>query len=233
MVDFPRHIAIIMDGNGRWATSRGLPRLEGHRRGAEAVRRSVKSAAEMGVEYLTLFGFSSENWKRPSEEVSELIRLLRIYLRGETAELHKNNVRVRVIGDRAPFGQEIVKLIKNAEELTRQNSGLTLTIALNYGGRQDILQAARRMAQSGLALDEETFSQAFEQSLMTAGIPEPDLLIRTSGEERISNFLLWQCAYSELYFMDVYWPDFTQAHLAEAIEAYSGRERRFGKITSR
>lgn len=227
----PQHIAIIMDGNGRWATSRGLPRIEGHRRGAEAVRRVVKSAAELDVKFLTLFGFSSENWKRPEDEVGELMRLLRYYLRSETAELHKNNIRIRVIGERSAFSKEIINLITNAETLTQENDGLTLAIALNYGGRHDILQAAKKVADSGLSLDSEAFAMAFEQSLMTSGIPDPDLLIRTSGEQRISNFLLWQCAYSEMMFFDIYWPDFDRSHLEEAIQSFTMRDRRFGALS--
>lgn len=227
----PQHIAIIMDGNGRWAQSRGMPRVEGHRRGADAVQRTVKAAADLGVKYLTLFGFSSENWKRPKEEVSELMRLLGIYLRGETAELHRNNVRVMIIGDRMAFSRQMIELFENTESLTCNNTGLTLAIALNYGGRQDILQAAKRVAESGLKLNDEAFALAFEQSLLTTGLPDPDLLIRTSGEQRMSNFLLWQCAYTEMVFIDTYWPDFEAKHLREAVAQYGGRERRFGAIT--
>jgi undecaprenyl diphosphate synthase len=226
----PAHIAIIMDGNGRWAVNRGLPRIEGHRRGADAVRRTVHAAAEMGVEYLTLFGFSSENWNRPEEEVSELMRLLSYYLRSETAELHKNNIRIRIIGERSRFSKDIISLIENAEELTKDNTSLTLAIALNYGGRQDILQAAKRVAESGLRLSDEAFEMAFEESLMTVGMPDPDLMIRTSGEQRISNFLLWQCAYTEMVFCDAFWPDFDRKHLEQAIEEYSTRDRRFGTL---
>ncbi len=230
MSKVPQHIAIIMDGNGRWAQSRGLPRFEGHRRGADAVRKTIKASAEMGLGYLTLFGFSSENWKRPQDEVKELMKLLRYYLRAETAELHKNNIKIRVVGDRKPFSHDIVELIENAENLTKNNSGLGLTIALNYGGRNDILQAAKKVADSGLELDDNAFAMAFEQSLMTKGLPDPDLLIRTSGEQRISNFLLWQCAYSELYFTDTLWPDFNKENLIDAIECYTKRDRRFGSV---
>jgi undecaprenyl diphosphate synthase len=227
----PRHIAIIMDGNGRWARARGLPRIAGHRRGAEAVRRTVSAAGELGIPYLTLFGFSSENWKRPLEEVDDLMGLLRHYLRGEIAELHRNGVRLRVIGERGRLAPDIVTLIANAEALTRDNGGVNLTIALSYGGRAEIIAAMRALAEKAVAgdlppatIDESVISQ----HLFTADIPDPDLLIRTSGEQRISNFLLWQCAYSELVFTKTLWPDFGQADLEQAIVDYGGRERRYG-----
>jgi undecaprenyl diphosphate synthase len=227
----PRHIAIIMDGNGRWAQARGLPRIAGHRQGAEAVRRTVRAAGELGIPYLTLFGFSSENWKRPLAEIDDLMGLLRHYLRGEIAELHRNSVRLRVIGDRQRLAPDIVTLISNAEELTRENCGVNLTIALSYGGRAEIVAAVRAIAakakEGGLApneIDEDVISH----NLFTADIPDPDLLIRTSGEQRISNFLLWQCAYSELVFTKTLWPDFGQADLAQAIADFGGRERRYG-----
>ncbi|MBV8777426.1 MAG: isoprenyl transferase [Alphaproteobacteria bacterium] len=227
----PRHIAIIMDGNGRWAKARGLPRIAGHRRGAEAVRRTLTAAAELGIPYLTLFGFSSENWKRPLAEVDDLMGLLRHYLRGEIAELHRNNMRLRVIGDRGRLASDIVTLIANAETLTADNSGLNLTIALSYGGRDEIIAAVRALAAKAAegalapeAIDEATISR----HLFTADIPDPDLLIRTSGEQRISNFLLWQCAYSELVFTKTLWPDFGAADLEAAIADYGGRERRYG-----
>jgi undecaprenyl diphosphate synthase len=227
----PRHIAIIMDGNGRWAKARGLPRIAGHRRGAEAVRRTVTAAAELGIPYLTLFGFSSENWKRPHEEVDDLMGLLRHYLRGEIAELHRNQVRLRVIGDLGRLAPDIGTLIANAETLTRDNGGVNLTIALSYGGRDEIIAAVRALAGKVAAgdlppdaLDETVISQ----HLFTSDIPDPDLLIRTSGEQRISNFLLWQCAYSELVFTKTLWPDFGQADLEQAIADYGGRERRYG-----
>jgi undecaprenyl diphosphate synthase len=227
----PRHIAIIMDGNGRWAQARGLPRIAGHRRGAEAVRRTVTAAAELGVEYLTLFGFSSENWKRPLTEIDDLMGLLRHYLRGEIAELHRGNVRLRVIGDRGRLAPDIVTLITNAEALTRDNSGISLTIALSYGGRAEIVAAVRYLAAkaaSGALAPEAIDDQAISRHLFTADIPDPDLLIRTSGEQRISNFLLWQCAYSELIFTPTLWPDFGQVDLEQAIADYGGRERRYG-----
>ncbi len=230
--NYPAHVAIIMDGNGRWAQSRGLPRFEGHRRGADAVRRTTKAAAELGIGYLTLFGFSSENWSRPKDEIFELMKLLRYYLRSETAELHKNNIRIKVIGERQAFSPDIVELIENAEKLTKNNSGLTLIVALNYGGRRDILRAAKKICDSGLDLDDEAFELAFEQSLMTKGIPDPDLLIRTSGEQRISNFLLWQCAYTEFYYTDTFWPDFNKDDLLEALESYTKRDRRYGSVTT-
>jgi undecaprenyl diphosphate synthase len=227
----PRHIAIIMDGNGRWAQARGLPRIAGHRRGAEAVRRTLTAAADLGIRYLTLFGFSSENWKRPLAEVDDLMGLLRHYLRGEIAELHRNNVRLRVIGDRDRLAPDIVTLITNAEALTHDNSGVNLTIALSYGGRAEIMAAMRAMAEkaaAGALMPEAIDEAAVSRHLFTADIPDPDLLIRTSGEQRISNFLLWQCAYSELVFTKTLWPDFGRAALEEAIADYGCRERRYG-----
>jgi undecaprenyl diphosphate synthase len=227
----PRHIAIIMDGNGRWAQARGLPRIAGHRNGAEAVRRTVRAAGDLGIPYLTLFGFSSENWKRPLAEVDDLMGLLRHYLRGEIAELHRNNVRLRVIGDRGRLAPDIVTLIANAEALTRDNGGVNLTIALSYGGRDEIISAVRgligKVASGELAAD-AIDEAAISRHLFTADIPDPDLLIRTSGEQRISNFLLWQCAYSELVFTKTLWPDFGRADLEQAIADYGGRERRYG-----
>jgi undecaprenyl diphosphate synthase len=227
----PRHIAIIMDGNGRWAQARGLPRIAGHRRGAEAVRRTVTAAGELGIPYLTLFGFSSENWKRPLAEVDDLMGLLRHYLRGEIAELHRNGVRLRVIGERGRLAPDIVTLIDNAEELTRDNGGVNLTIALSYGGRAEIITAMRTLAAKAAAgdLSPAVIDEAvIARHLFTADIPDPDLLIRTSGEQRISNFLLWQCAYSELVFTKRLWPDFGRPDLEEAIADYGGRERRYG-----
>ncbi len=227
----PAHVAIIMDGNGRWARARGLPRIAGHRRGAESVRRTVVAAAELGIAYLTLFGFSSENWKRPSGEIDDLMSLLRVYLRGEIAELHRQAVRVRVIGDRTRLAPDIVTLIDNAEDLTRANTRLTLIVALSYGGRHDIVQAARRLAAEVAAgkLNPEAIDEArFAAHLYTAGIPDPDLLIRTSGEQRISNFLLWQSAYTELVFVDTLWPDFGASDLEKAVSEFHGRDRRYG-----
>ncbi len=227
----PVHVAIIMDGNGRWAKARGLPRIAGHRRGADAVRRTIVAAAELGVRYLTLYGFSSENWKRPVEEVDDLMGLLRHYLRGEIAELHRNGVRLRVIGDRARLATDIVTMIENAEVMTRDNSGLNLIVALSYGSRAEIADAVRRIAESAVAgrtapasIDEETVTRA----LWTADIPDPDLVIRSSGEKRLSNFLLWQSAYAELVFIDTLWPDFGKDDLSAAIGEFQRRERRYG-----
>jgi undecaprenyl diphosphate synthase len=227
----PAHVAIIMDGNGRWAKSRGLPRIAGHRRGAESVRRAITASAELGISYLTLFGFSSENWKRPSDEVNDLMALLRHYLRGEIAELHQQGVRLLVIGDRVRLAPDIVTLIDNAEQLTRNNKGLTLIVALSYGGRDDIVQASRKLAEdvaAGRIQAKDIDETRLSSSLFTAGIPDPDLLIRTSGEQRISNFLLWQLAYTELVFIETLWPDFGRADLEKAISDYHGRERRYG-----
>jgi undecaprenyl diphosphate synthase len=232
----PRHVAVIMDGNGRWARARGLPRTVGHQKGIEAVRRTVQSAADMGIDYLTLFGFSSENWSRPAEEVGELMRLLRHYLRSETAELHKNGIRLRVIGSRKEFSPDIVELIENAERLTSDNTSLNLIIALNYGGRQDILQAAGQLAdhawKQNHRLTEEEIAALFPQFLMTAGVPDPDLMIRTSGEQRISNFLIWPCSYTEFVFLPVLWPDFGKENLAQAVSEFGERDRRYGSIPS-
>jgi len=229
----PVHVAIIMDGNGRWAKSRGLPRTAGHKRGAESVRAAVNAAGELGISYLTLFGFSSENWKRPLGEVRDLMGLLRLYLRSEVKDLHKNGVRLRVVGDRARLDPDIVKLIEDSEAKTAGNTKLTLVLALSYGGRQEIVEAARRLAEDAVAgrvnpadIDEAAFSRR----LFTADIPDPDLLIRTSGEKRISNFLLWQCAYAELVFVDTLWPDFGKEHLEQAVAEYRRRERRYGGV---
>jgi len=232
----PNHIAIIMDGNGRWAQQRGLPRSLGHKQGAEAARRVVETAGDLGISYLTLFGFSSENWSRPAEEVGYLMKLLRHYLRAETAELHRRNVRLRVLGERSVFEKDITRLIENAETLTHGNTGLTLNIALNYGGRMDIAQAARQIARTyldhGHVPDSETVELDLADSLMTADMPDPDLLIRSSGEQRISNFLLWQCAYAEMIFTPILWPDFDGEVLKDLIADYAGRDRRFGGLQS-
>ena len=231
----PSHIAIIMDGNGRWANSRSLPRTEGHRKGAEAVRKVVETASEFGISYLTLFGFSSENWKRPEYEIDELMLLLRLYLRSEIAEMHRNNVRFRVIGDRAMLPSNVVELIEHAETTTSGNSGLNLILALSYGGRQEIVNAARELSKKVVAGDfsaDEIDENKFASHLLTLDIPDPDLLIRTSGEKRISNFLLWQIAYSELVFLDVLWPDFGEVELRNAIMEFQSRERRFGSTAS-
>ncbi len=227
----PVHVAIIMDGNGRWAKARGLPRVAGHRRGADAVRQALEGCGELGVRYLTLFGFSSENWKRPASEVDDLMGLLRHYLRGEIAQLHAKSVRVRVIGDRTRLAPDIVSLITNAEEMTRENDALHLTVALSYGGRAEIAQAARalaRHAREGRIDPEMVDETMLARHLYTADMPDPDLIIRTSGEQRVSNFLLWQSAYAEFVFIDTLWPDFTKRALAEAVREFQRRDRRFG-----
>ncbi len=230
----PHHVAIIMDGNGRWAKSRGLPRTAGHRKGVEVVRKMVEAAQEIGINTITLFGFSSENWNRPKDEINDLMKMLRTYLRSETADLHKGGVRLRVIGDRQAFDSDIVELIENAERLTAENDKLNLVMALGYGGRQDILHAAQLIAdhayRENRKLTKEEIENLFPQFLMTAGNPDPDLMIRTSGEQRISNFLIWQCAYTEFVFTDVLWPDFRKVHLQNAIDEYAKRDRRFGKV---
>ena len=231
----PSHIAIIMDGNGRWAKARALPRAEGHRRGAEAVRSVVKAASEFGISYLTLFGFSSENWKRPEQEIEDLMLLLRLYLRSEIAEMHKNNIRFRMIGNRNALPESVVELIDHAESTTTDNTGLTLVLALSYGGRQEIVTAAKELCAQVSAgeLELEAIDDVrFGSQLLTQAIPDPDLVIRTSGEQRISNFLLWQIAYSEFVFLDVLWPDFGQLELRHAITEYQSRERRFGASAS-
>ena len=234
--EVPRHVAIIMDGNGRWAAARGLPRVEGHRRGVEAVRRTVRAAIEIGIAYLTIFSFSAENWSRPASEIGELMGLLRRFIRNDLADLHKSNVRVRVIGERVGLEPDIARLLAEAEELTRGNDGLTLVVAFNYGARQEIARAARRIAE---ALAAGTL-QAGDISADTVGrflddpdLPDPDLIIRTSGEQRLSNFLLWQSAYSELVFVPTYWPDFDRATLETAIREYQQRERRFGGLVAK
>jgi undecaprenyl diphosphate synthase len=229
----PRHVAIIMDGNGRWAKMRGLPRTAGHKRGAESVRNAVSASRKLGISYLTLFGFSSENWKRPEGEVRALMGLLRLYLRSEVEELHKNGVRLRVLGERSRLDPDIVSLIENAEARTRDNTELTLLLALSYGSRQEMVNAAKKLAEeakAGLIDPEEIDEEAVAERLFTAGIPDPDLLIRTSGECRISNFLLWQCAYAEMLFLDTLWPDFGEADLERAVRDFICRDRRYGAV---
>ncbi len=231
--EVPRHVAVIMDGNGRWARARGMPRIFGHRHGVEAVRRTVRAAHDLGIAYLTLFSFSTENWRRPDEEVNELMHLLRIYLRSELAELHKSGVCLRMIGDRRQLPRDVVALVENAEALTADNKEITVVMALSYGGRQDIVNSARELAMDvaeGHLKPSEIDEAVFESRLATAQIPDPDMLVRTSGEKRISNFLLWQCAYAELVFVDTYWPDFTKQHLEDAIEEFQRRERRYGAV---
>ena len=229
----PRHVAIIMDGNGRWAVRRGLPRVRGHRQGVEAVRRIARAAREMGIEYLTLYSFSTENWSRPRGEIGELFSLLKTFIRRDLAELHHNNVRVRIIGEREGLPADILPLLVEVEKLTAANTGQTLVIAFNYGARDEIAGAARRLARLAALgrLDPENIDPAmFETALNTHGIPDPDLIIRTSGEQRLSNFLLWQAAYAELIFVDKLWPDFGEDDLAAAIELFARRKRRFGGV---
>ena len=233
--EVPRHVAIIMDGNGRWAAARGLPRVEGHRRGVEALRRTVRAAADLGISVLTIFSFSSENWSRPPAEISDLMALLRRFIRKDLAELHKSNVRVRVIGERDDLDRDICLLLQEAEDLTCGNDGLSLVVAFNYGARQEIAQAARRIAievaQGRLSADQVS-PDLLGSYLHAPDIPDPDVIIRTSGEQRLSNFLLWQAAYSELVFVPLNWPDFDRAALEGAIAEYRRRERRFGGLVA-
>ncbi|MDP2622035.1 MAG: isoprenyl transferase [Hyphomicrobiales bacterium] len=232
----PRHVAIIMDGNGRWALGRGLSRSQGHRRGVEAVRRIVRAAQPLGIEYLSLYAFSSENWSRPAEEVRELMGLIKRFIRQDLAELHEAGVRVRVIGARDNLGPDLRKLIEDSEALTRDNRGMTLIVAFNYGSKDEIARAMRRIADevlSGAVRPDEITPAFLDAHLDTAGVPEPDLLVRTSGEQRLSNFMLWQCAYTELIFVDALWPDFTGETLQQAIDEYHRRERRFGGVTAK
>ncbi|HEU4708988.1 MAG TPA: isoprenyl transferase [Methylophilaceae bacterium] len=227
----PRHIAVIMDGNGRWAKKRLLPRVAGHKRGVEIVRDMVKQCATLGVEYLTLFAFSSENWRRPPEEVSFLMGLFMEALKKEVIKLHENNIRLIMIGDRSQFDAALCAKIDEAEAMTQDNTGLVLTIAANYGGRWDMLQAMNRMLQAKPELAGNFDEQDITPYLSMHYAPEPDLFIRTGGEQRISNFLLWQLAYSELYFTDTLWPDFNEAAFRQAIKSYQKRERRFGRTS--
>ena len=231
----PAHVAIIMDGNRRWARARGMPGVMGHRRGAESVRRAIRIAARQGIRYLTLFAFSSENWRRPALEVGELMNLLRFYLRKELSELHKEGVRIRVIGERSRLAEDIRIMLADAEALTAGNERLDLILALNYGARWEITQAVRSLVDAAAAgrlqadaIDEDLITR----HLSTADIPDPDLLIRTSGEQRISNFLLWQLAYTEIVFLDVAWPDFDEQHFCEALAEFARRERRFGSSST-
>jgi undecaprenyl diphosphate synthase len=232
----PRHVAIIMDGNGRWAEARGLPRGEGHRRGVEALRRTVRAAGELGIGILTIFSFSAENWSRPQAEIRDLMGLLRLFVRNDLADLHRNNVRVRVIGERDDLAADIRALVEEAETLTRENTGLTVVVAFNYGSRQEIARAAQLLAlevRDGRLAPEQVTAERLGAALDTAALPDPDLIIRTSGEQRLSNFLLWQAAYSELVFVPMYWPDFDRAALEAAIDEYHRRERRFGGLVAR
>lgn len=227
----PTHVAIIMDGNGRWAQKRHLPRTAGHKRGADKVREIVKAAAELGIPYLTLFGFSSENWRRPEAEVADLMSLLRFYLEREVQSLNNNGVCLRIIGDRSRLDSDIVRLIAEAEQQTRGNSRITVTVALSYGARAEITEAARSLAQevaNGRLAPDDITEEMVEQRLFTSDLPDPDLLIRTSGEQRLSNFLLWQLSYTELLFVETLWPDFSQDCFIEAIDAFRNRDRRYG-----
>ena len=232
--DLPQHIAVIMDGNGRWAKRNGLPRVAGHRRGVDAVKALVENCARRKIPYLTLFAFSSENWKRPSTEVKLLLELLTSVLESEVRKLHQNDVCLRIIGNLSRFSPRVQLLIRNAQELTRSNSSLNLTVAVNYGGRWDVTQACRQIAQQvahgdidPAAISKDTVAR----HMSTSELPEPDLFIRTGGERRISNFLLWQMAYTELYFTDTLWPDFNDDDLAKAIESFAHRQRRFGQTS--
>ena len=229
----PRHVAIIMDGNGRWAARRGLPRSAGHKAGVDALRRAVKAAADFGIEYLTIYSFSSENWSRPAAEVSFLLDLLRRFIRQDVAELHRSGVKITVVGSRADLEPGIVSLLDDAERLTRENSKLNLVVAFNYGSRQEIsraMSAIARKIESGEISTADISPELISRNLDTAGIPDPDLLIRTGGEQRISNFLLWQCAYTEFVFVDEFWPDFTHEIFARALDEFRLRDRRFGGI---
>jgi undecaprenyl diphosphate synthase len=232
----PRHVAIIMDGNGRWAAARGLPRTEGHRRGVEALRRTVRAAGDIGIGILTIFSFSSENWSRPPSEVRDLMGLLRRFIRNDLVELHQNGVHVRVIGEREDLDLEIRRLLEEAEHLTRDNDKLTLVVAFNYGGRQEIARAAQRLVEevvAGRLPASAITADRLGAALDAPDLPDPDLIIRTSGEQRLSNFLLWQAAYSELVFVPTYWPDFDRATLEGAITEYRRRERRFGGLVAK
>jgi undecaprenyl diphosphate synthase len=225
-----------MDGNGRWAAERGLPRVEGHRQGVESVRRTVEAALDLGITHLTLFSFSSENWTRPKPEINDLFGLLRRFIRRDLADLHKNGVKIRVIGTRAGLAPDLLRLIDDAVELTKNNTALNLIVAFNYGARDEIARAARRVAEAaadGSLAPSEVTEERFASYLDTADLPDPDLLIRTSGELRLSNFLLWQLAYAEFVFIDTYWPDFNREQLEAAIEEYHRRSRRFGGISAR
>lgn len=229
----PKHVAIILDGNGRWAKKRGLPRTMGHKQGCVTVEKTVEDAARLGISYLTVYGFSTENWKRSAEEVGALMQLFRYYMVRLLKIAKKNNVRVRMIGDRRRFAPDIIEGINRLEEETKDNTGLTFVIAVNYGGRDEIRRAAAKLAgdvKAGVVDEESITEEVFSSYLDTAGMPDPDLLIRTSGELRLSNYLLWQLAYSELYVCDCYWPDFNKEELVKAIEAYNKRERRFGGV---
>jgi undecaprenyl diphosphate synthase len=230
----PLHVGVIMDGNGRWAAARGLPRFEGHRRGVEALRRTVRAASELGVRYLTVYSFSSENWTRPAQEISELMGLLKFFIRNDLATLVESGVRVRVIGERDNLKPDIVALLEEAETRTRFNDKLHLVVAFNYGARAEIVEAARALAKdaaAGRLRPEEITEAMFAERLLTAQMPDPDLIIRTSGEMRLSNFLMWQAAYSELVFLPIFWPDFDRQAFQQALESFRARDRRFGGVS--
>lgn len=232
----PHHVALIMDGNGRWATARGLPRTEGHRQGLEALRAAIRHAGNVGVKIVTIYSFSSENWNRPASEVSFLMGLLKRFVQRDLSELHKANVRIRIIGGRSDLEPGILTLLEEAEDLTRKNTGLDLVVAFNYGSRAEIVRTAQHLAQQvadGEMRVEDISEQIFSQNLDTGGLSDPDLIIRTSGEMRLSNFLLWQAAYSEFYFCDVNWPDFDEAAFDEALQCFGNRERRFGALDAK
>jgi len=232
----PCHVAIIMDGNGRWAAERGLSRSDGHKQGVESVRRIVKASIEFKIQYLTLFSFSSENWSRPQSEIKDLMNLIRRFIRTDLADLHKHGVRLRVIGARGRLEGDILRLIEEAVSLTSSNKGLQLTIAFNYGSRDEIVRAARRLASkaaNGKINPKDITPDSFEQELDTNGLPDPDLLIRTSGEMRLSNFLLWQCAYTELVFSPTFWPDFGKEEFEQALCEFRNRNRRYGGLAAR
>jgi undecaprenyl diphosphate synthase len=229
----PRHVAIIMDGNGRWASARGLPRSAGHKAGIDAVRRTVRAASDFGIEFLTIYSFSTENWSRPKTEVMFLLELLRRFISQDVAELHAAGVKIQIIGDRTNLDAKLVRMIEDAERLTIENAKLKLVVAFNYGSRQELVRAAQKIAEqvkNGTLDTGLITADTFSQMLDTAGMPDPDLLIRTGGEERISNFLLWQCAYAEFVFVPDYWPDFNAEIFARAVAEYSARERRFGGV---
>jgi undecaprenyl diphosphate synthase len=227
------HVGIIMDGNGRWAAARSLPRFEGHRRGVEALRRTVRAATELGVRYLTVYSFSSENWARPPQEIAELMGLLKLFIRNDLLTLQESGVRIRVVGERNNLKPDIVALLDEAEQRTRHNDKLHLIVAFNYGARQEIVEAARALAReaaAGRVNPDDIDEAAFAARLHTSGLPDPDLIIRTSGEMRLSNFLMWQAAYSELVFLPIFWPDFDRQSFEQAIESFRARERRFGGV---
>ncbi len=232
----PSHVAIIMDGNGRWAKSRGLPRTLGHKAGVNALRETVRNAADFGVSYLTLYAFSSENWSRPASEVSDLMGLLKLFIRRDLAELHHANVRVRIIGERGGLPSDIRRLLDESEKLTFNNTKLTLVIAFNYGSRDEIVRAAKKLCrdvEAGTLAAASIDAGAFEERLDTAGLPDPELLIRTSGEMRLSNFLLWQTAYTEFVFLPCLWPDFDKTQFADALDIFAKRQRRFGGLEAK